>query len=62
VLREQVVQATRAVRAMLDAGRLPPPTDDEQRCPRCSMKPRCQPEAARRMTANAVPDPFDPEA
>ncbi len=62
VLREQVVQATMAVRAMLDAGRLPPPTDDERRCRRCSMKARCQPEAARRMAAGSAPDPFDPEA
>jgi CRISPR-associated exonuclease Cas4 len=61
-LREQVVQATVAMRAMLQAGRLPPPTDDVRRCPRCSMKERCQPEAARRMAAGASPDPFDPEA
>ena len=61
-LRAQVVQATQAVREMLDAARLPPPTDDERRCPRCSMKARCQPEAARRIAAGAMPDPFDPEA
>jgi CRISPR-associated exonuclease Cas4 len=61
-LREQVVHATDAVRAMLNAKRLPPPTDDERRCTRCSMKARCQPEAARRIAAGAVPDPYDPEA
>jgi CRISPR-associated exonuclease Cas4 len=61
-LREQVEHATQAVRAMLAAACLPPPTDDVRRCPRCSMKERCQPEAARRMAAGAVPDPFDPEA
>jgi CRISPR-associated exonuclease Cas4 len=61
-LRDQVAQATQAVRVMLDAGRLPPPTDDERRCPRCSMKARCQPEAARLIAAGAAPDPFDPES
>jgi CRISPR-associated exonuclease Cas4 len=61
-LRERVAQATKAVRKLLDVGRLPPPTEDRRRCERCSMHARCQPEATRRLAHGAAPDPFDPDA
>jgi CRISPR-associated exonuclease Cas4 len=48
-LRAQVADAVREVRAMLEAGRLPPPTADTRRCPGCSLRDRCQPEAWRRL-------------
>lgn len=44
-LRADVVKAAREVRAMLSAGRLPPPTDDMRRCKGCSLRERCQPHA-----------------
>ncbi len=48
-LRQAVVDATHAVRALLDSARLPPPLAGElaaQRCGGCSLRERCQPEAA----------------
>jgi CRISPR-associated exonuclease Cas4 len=48
-LRERVVQAAAAVGAMLAATQLPPPLQGEaaqQRCKACSLRERCQPEAA----------------
>ena len=48
-LRAQVADAVREVRAMLEAGRLPPPTADTRRCAGCSLRDRCQPEAWRRL-------------
>jgi len=47
-LREQVRQATAAVRAMLASGHLPAPLAGDkaaQRCKQCSLHERCQPEA-----------------
>lgn len=49
-LRELVVQTADAVRAMLNAGVLPPPVFDA-RCRGCSLKDICQPEA---LTATAM--------
>ncbi|MDK2125298.1 CRISPR-associated protein Cas4 [Parachitinimonas caeni] len=43
-LRQQVQQATEAVRSMLQAGKLPPPVNDD-RCRDCSLYDRCQPQA-----------------
>jgi len=61
-LRELVVQTADAIRAMLSAGRLPPPVFDA-RCRECSLKDICQPEA---LTATAAQRTlrahlFDPE-
>jgi CRISPR-associated exonuclease Cas4 len=44
-LRIQVETVASEVRAMLDAGVLPPPTSDRSRCRECSLKNICQPEA-----------------
>jgi CRISPR-associated exonuclease Cas4 len=47
-LRQGVVDTATAVKAMLAAGRLPPPLTGDlaaQRCHGCSLKDRCQPEA-----------------
>jgi CRISPR-associated exonuclease Cas4 len=44
VLREKVIETAEAIRAMLTAGRLPPPVNDA-RCRECSLKEICQPEA-----------------
>ncbi|MFO1294232.1 MAG: CRISPR-associated protein Cas4 [Rubrivivax sp.] len=52
-LRARVCEAAHQVRVMLAAGRLPPPTDDLRRCPGCSLRDRCQPEAWRRLAAGA---------
>jgi CRISPR-associated exonuclease Cas4 len=43
-LRDLVVQTANAIRAMLLAGKLPPPVNDA-RCKECSLKEICQPEA-----------------
>jgi CRISPR-associated exonuclease Cas4 len=43
-LREKVIETADAIRAMLAAGRLPPPVNDV-RCRECSLKEICQPEA-----------------
>jgi CRISPR-associated exonuclease Cas4 len=48
-LRQQVRQARDDVAAMLAAGVLPPPTPDSRRCKGCSLRDRCQPEAAARL-------------
>jgi CRISPR-associated exonuclease Cas4 len=61
-LREQVMQAVGAVRALQEREALPPPTEDERRCRACSLRQRCQPEAARRLGAGGASDVFDPDA
>lgn len=43
-LRHQVEETVSAIRAMLQAERLPPPVNDK-RCRECSLKEICQPEA-----------------
>lgn len=43
-LRRWVIETTAAIRAMLAAGKLPPPVNDA-RCRECSLKDICQPEA-----------------
>jgi CRISPR-associated exonuclease Cas4 len=62
-LRALVRQTTLAVREMLVAGALPPPTADARRCKGCSLHERCQPEALSRLhdglTASRL---FDPDA
>ena len=61
-LRATVRTTAAAVRAMLAAGTLPPPTEDERRCRGCSLRDRCQPQALGRLAAHQAPDPFDPDA
>lgn len=62
-LRAQVIETAQAVRAMLAAGRLPPPTQDTRRCKGCSLRERCQPEAIRRLCeGDAAVRLFDPES
>jgi CRISPR-associated exonuclease Cas4 len=53
-LRAAVPETVRAVRAMLDSGRLPPPTPEVDRCSGCSLRDRCQPQALARL-ANLGP-------
>jgi len=53
-LRAQVEHAAEAVVAMLVSERLPPPTADIRRCPGCSLRNRCQPEALARLPAAAA--------
>ena len=61
-LRSQVAEAAGAVREMLSASRLPPPTTDTRRCKGCSLRDRCQPEALARLYAGGGKDDlFDPE-
>jgi CRISPR-associated exonuclease Cas4 len=43
-LRRLVEETTKAIRAMLASGKLPPPVNDT-RCRECSLKDICQPEA-----------------
>src|SRR3990167_8623111 len=42
-LRQEVVETIAAIRAMLAAGKLPPPVNDK-RCKECSLNEICQPE------------------
>jgi CRISPR-associated exonuclease Cas4 len=58
-LRHDVAETTRAVRDMLHKGVMPGPTVDERRCPPCSLRDRCQPDALRRLAASPGLDPFD---
>lgn len=64
-LRAQVVDTVKAVRGMLDSGRLPPPLQGAmaaQRCKACSLHERCQPEAVQSMALRALRARlFDPE-
>ncbi len=43
-LRRQVEETVKAVRALLESGKLPPPVNDA-RCKECSLQDICQPEA-----------------
>ncbi len=62
-LRALVGETADAVRAMLRAGVLPPPTADTRRCKACSLRERCQPEALSRLRDGAaVRQIFDPDA
>jgi CRISPR-associated exonuclease Cas4 len=58
-LRQTVVDTLAAVRDMLRTGVIPAPTVDQSRCPPCSLRDRCQPEALRRLAAEPGVDPFD---
>lgn len=55
-LRGRVEEATAAVRAMIDAGVVPPPINDA-RCMKCSLADLCQP-----AMRGAVTSLFDPDA
>ncbi len=65
-LRSAVVDTAAAVRAMLTHAQLPPPLTGEraaQRCRGCSLRERCQPEAAASAAlAEARARLFDPDA
>ncbi len=65
-LRSAVVDTAAAVRAMLTYAQLPPPLTGEraaQRCRGCSLRERCQPEAAASAAlAEARARLFDPDA
>ena len=54
-LRQQVHSVRDSIAAMLDAGVLPPPTQDSRRCKACSLRDRCQPAARADMAT--LPDP-----
>ena len=54
-LRERVEKSTMAVRAMIDAGAVPPPINDA-RCLKCSLADLCQP-----AMRGAVTGLFDPD-
>ena len=43
-LRDMVIETVRAIRPMLESGKLPPPVNDA-RCKDCSLKEICQPQA-----------------
>ncbi len=58
-LRDRVVEAATAVRAMLASGRLAPPTDDPRRCRGCSLRESCMPEATARLATSAPDTLFD---
>jgi CRISPR-associated exonuclease Cas4 len=62
-LRAEVEAAATAIRAMLAAGRIPPPVNDE-RCRACSLRDLCQPEAlADRDTRSSLARQlFDPDS
>lgn len=62
-LRVQVEDCVAQLRAMLEQGGLPPPTDDVRRCAGCSMNDICQPDALRAMTVQAMAPNwlFDPD-
>ena len=49
-LRQSVVATVEAIRALLVASYLPPPTTETQRCRGCSMVDICQPEVLREAT------------
>jgi len=65
-LREQVAATRAAVAAQLASGQLPPPLTGElaaQRCKGCSLRDRCQPEAAQSQAqALARQRLFEPDA
>ncbi|SMC05806.1 CRISPR-associated exonuclease Cas4 [Sulfobacillus thermosulfidooxidans DSM 9293] len=42
-LRDATRQAIEETRALLDSGRIPPPTDHRERCPNCSLIDLCLP-------------------
>ena len=63
-LRSAVAQTTQAIRSMLASGQLPPalPASDESRkCKSCSLRERCQPDAARVDMRVARAALFDPD-
>ncbi len=64
-LRQQVVDATSAIRDMLISGVLPLPLEgiaSAQRCKGCSLHNRCQPEATPPMLAHLRSTLFNPDA
>ena len=60
-LRQAVVQASEAIRAMLQSGKMPSPLLDDARCKECSLNEICQPQALARMRQFNAADLFDPD-
>ena len=60
-LLQRVADTAADVRAMLEAGRLPPPTTDTRRCQGCSLRDRCQPAALARLAAGGDAGLFEPD-
>jgi len=64
-LRAQVQQAVTRAKAILASGRLPPPTEDANRCRHCSLKQSCNPDWLSKTTQkrlHALADTlFEPE-
>ena len=65
-LRAEAAVVAGEVRAMLQAGRLPPPLVGDkaaQRCRGCSLRDRCQPETAQALLPGAplLRDLFEPD-
>ncbi len=58
-LRSAVADTAASIRAMLWRGAMPAPTQDTRRCPPCSLRDRCQPDALRRLAAGPGADPFE---
>lgn len=61
VLREAVVQTVEAVRATLQAGKMPPPFVSDPRCKECSLNDICQPQVLGGMRQSGRADLFDPD-
>lgn len=63
VLRRQVGAVSKAVRELIDRGKVPPPVDDERRCGECSLQDICQPRLLRaRARVNELADRlFEPD-
>lgn len=64
-LRSAVVQTAQAIRQMLASARLPaalPVSDEQRKCKACSLRERCQPEAARVDIQAARAALFNPDA
>jgi CRISPR-associated exonuclease Cas4 len=62
-LRRAVEETAAAIHRLLQAGVLPPPTAETQRCPECSLRDICQPELARAASKLAMlrASLFEPE-
>ena len=64
-LRSAVGQTAQAIRNMLASGQLPaalPASEESRKCKACSLRERCQPDAARADIRAARAALFDPEA
>lgn len=60
-LKAEVASITTAIREMLLAEAMPPPTTDLPRCDKCSLIDLCQPDALRQLAQIEKQQLFDPE-